>query len=408
MRKTTFEAPSALSLIFNIIRSEGLINRTALVRKTGLSKSTVSLQINKLIEKGLIREVQPEGAENNVRKLQIELVPDAGYVVGVFLGIYKLSITLFNIKMEAIREMYYDLESAIDPAVINPLIIEKIEEILKMEKVATADLWGIGLGFPFPVDFQQGIPETPPNLPLWHQYPLKQIYEEHFSCPVLIDNDVNVMALGEGYSGIAQDEKDFLFVKVGNGIGAGLFLDGRIYRGDKGSAGDIGHIAIDGESRLCHCGNQGCLETIAAAPAIARKGLEVAMTGESPLLSEIYRKNNRVTAQDVGDSAQRGDMYALQIIRESGRNIGSVLAKLVNFMNPRMVIIGGGVAGAGNIFLASIRESILSRSTHLATIDLQVRFAELKEKCGPYGAGRLIIEEIFSSARFSQTINDYL
>ncbi len=408
MRKTVYETPSAESLIFNIIRHEGSANRTDLVDKTGFSKSTISLQINKLIKKGLITEFQPVGAENTVRKLQIKLLPDAGFVVGVFLGIHKLSITLFNLQMEAVRESVFDLISVIEPQFINDLIIEKIELILQQGKINRNSLWGIGLGFPFPVDFQRGIPETPPNLPLWHQFPLKSLYEKHFSCPVLIDNDVNVMALGEGFSGIAQDEKDFLFVKIGNGIGAGLFLDGRIYRGAKGSAGDIGHIAIDGESRLCHCGNIGCLETIAAYPAIAAKGLEAAMTDESPLLAAILKETNKITSKDVGDSAMRGDMFSLRIIQESGRHIGTVLAKLVNFSNPGMVVIGGGVAQSGNIFLASIREAILRRSTHLATIDLQVRYSDLQEKCGPIGAGRLIIEEIFSSSMFSKTINDNL
>ncbi len=408
MRKTVYKTPSAESLVFNIIRNEGSANRTDLVDKTGFSKSTISLQINRLIKKGLITEFQPVGAENTIRKLQIKLLPNTGFVVGVFLGIHRLSITLFNLNMEAVKETVFDLVSVIEPQFINELIIKKIELILQQGKIDRQSLWGIGLGFPFHVDFQQGIPETPPNLPLWHQFPLKSLYEKYFSCPVLIDNDVNVMALGEGFSGIAQDERDFIFVKIGNGIGAGLFLDGRIYRGAKGSAGDIGHIAIGGESRLCHCGNIGCLETIAAAPAIASKGLEAAMTDESPLLAAILKEKNKITAKDVGDSAQRGDMFSLQIIQESGRHIGTVLAKLVNFSNPGMVVIGGGVAQSGNIFLASIREAILRRSTHLATTDLQIRYTELQEKCGPIGAGRLIIEEIFSSSMFSKTIDENL
>jgi len=407
MRKTVYKTPSAESLIFNIIRNENSINRTDLVDKTGFSKSTISLKINKLIKKGLIREIPPEGAENTIRKLQIELVPNAGFVIGVYLGTQKLCIALFNLKMEIVKESSFDLESFVDPQYVNSLILKQIELILRQAKVELHSLWGIGMGFPFPVDFQQGIPEYP-NSPLWHQYPLKTLYEEHFSCPVLIDNDVNIMALGEGFSGIAQDEKDFIFVKIGNGIGAGLFQDGRIYRGVKGCAGDIGHIAIDGESRLCQCGNIGCLEIIAAAPAIASKGLEAAMTDESPLLAAILKEKNKITAKDVGESAQRGDMFSIRIIQESGRQIGTVLAKLVNFSNPGMVVIGGGVSRSGNIFLSSIREAILPRSTHLATIDLQVRFSELQEKCGPIGAGRLIIEEIFSSSMFSQTIDKNL
>ncbi len=404
MRKTNYKSPSADSIIFNIIRNEGSINRTDLAAKTGFAKSTVSLQINKLIESGIIREIKPKESENTVRKLQIEIIPDAGYVIGVFLGVHRLSISFFNLRMDIIKEAAYDLESILDPIFINKFIIEKIDLLISEAEIRKKDLWGIGLGFPFPVDFHLGITETPPNLPLWHQYPIKLIYENHFSCPVLLDNDVNVMALGEAYSGIAQDENDFIYVKVGNGIGCGLFMEGRVYRGAKGSAGDIGHIALDRETKLCHCGNIGCLETIAATPAIAKKGLEVAMTGDSPLLEKKLNENHKVTSKDVGEAAQMGDMFALRIIKESGKNLGSVLAKIVIFANPGMVVIGGGLTNSGNVYLSAIRKEILRRATHIATIDLQIRYTGLQDKCGPIGAGRLSIEDIFSSHNFAKTM----
>ena len=404
MRRILYESPQAESVIYNIVRSEGPINRTDVVSRTGFSKSTVSLQINKLIQRGLIREKPPEGDPAARRKLRLEIIADAGYVAGVFLGIHKLSVSLFNLKMESVSEQAYHIESVIDPEETNHLIIEKLSDTLHAAKIDAARLWGIGMGFPFPVDYARGVPDSPPNLPFWNLFPLKSFYTERFQCPVVIDNDVNVMALGEGYSGAAQEERDFIFVKVGTGIGAALFLDGRVYRGAKGSAGDIGHIGIDGESKLCHCGNIGCLETIAAGPAIAARGLQAAMTGESPLLAEILNMNDRITAEDVGNSALKGDMFSIQIIQDSGRNIGMVLAKIVNFANPGIVVIGGGVAKAGSLFLSGIREAIVRRSTHLAAIDLNVRFSELGDRCGPMGAARLVIEEILSPHHFTRTL----
>ena len=404
MRRMIPESPQAELVIYNIVRSEGPINRTDVVSQTGFSKSTVSLQINKLIQQGLIQEKPPEEDLAARRKLRLEVVSDAGYVAGVFLGIHKLSVSLFNLKMEPVNEQSYYIDSVINPEEINRLIAEKLFDILRLAKIDGDQLWGIGLGFPFPVDYAQGVPDSPPNLPFWNRFPLKSFYTERFQCPVVIDNDVNVMALGEGYSGAAQDERDFIFVKVGTGIGAGLFLDGRVYRGAKGSAGDIGHVGIDGESRLCHCGNAGCLETIAAGPAIAARGLQAAMTEESPPLAAILNTKNRITAEDVGNSALQGDMFSIQIIQDSGRNIGTVLAKIVNFANPGMVVIGGGVAKSGNLFLAAVREAIVRRSTHLATIDLSVRFSELGDRCGPTGAARLVIEEIFSPHQFTRTM----
>lgn len=405
MKKQYYEAPSAAALIFHIIRTDGPLNRTSIVNRTGLSKSTVSLQINKLLDRGLVKEEILPGSEKALRKVRLKLSADAGNVVGVFLGIHKLTIHVFNIAMETLIEGSWDLESVIEPEPTNLFIMEKIEELLGKAGVDSSKLWGIGMGFPFPVDFQKGVSDSPPNIPLWNLYPLRYIYEKRFGCPVLIDNDVNVMALGEGFAGAALEEKNFIFVKVGTGIGAGLVLDGRIYRGAKGCAGDIGHIGIDGENRLCHCGNQGCLEAIAGGPALAARGLEAAMTGESPLLENILKKKGKITSQDVGDCAQRGDMHSIKIIQESGRQIGSVLAKLVNFANPGAVYIGGGVARSGNLFLSAIREAIVKRSPHLATIDLTIRFSELMEKSGPIGAGILIIDELFSFQRFQKTLD---
>ncbi|WP_103680961.1 ROK family transcriptional regulator [Alkalispirochaeta sphaeroplastigenens] len=408
MRSLYYQTPSAVALIFHIIRTEGPINRTDIVTRTGLSKSTVSLQINRLLSRGLIREETPGGAGKAKRKLRLELAADSGCVVGVLLGIHALTINVFNIGMATLVEGAWDMSSVIEPEPTNRFIMEKIEELFLKAGIPREKLWGIGIGFPFPVDFMKGTADSPPNVPLWNQYPLRKVYEDHFGCPVLIDNDVNVMALGEGFSGAAQEEKDFIFVKVGTGIGSGLILDGKIYRGSKGCAGDIGHIGIDGETRLCHCGNQGCLEAIAAAPAIAARGLEAAMTGESPLLEDILQSRSRITSRDVGDCAQRGDMASIRIIQESGRKIGSVLAKLVNFANPGAVYIGGGVANSGNLFLSSIRESIVKRSPHLATIDLSIRFSELMARSGPTGAGILIVDELFSFSRFQETLDHRL
>lgn len=407
MKKIEIERPSAEALIFNLIRTEGPLSRTDIVTRTGFSKSTVSLQVSRFIQRGLVQEEASEFGEGK-KKRPLQVCGGAGYVVGAFLGMHKLSITLFNLTLDPLKEVYYNLDSVIEPETTNNFIMEKISNILDDAKLRYSDLWGIGLGFPFPVDFDQGIPDSPPNLPLWHLYPLCELYEKKFCCPVLIDNDVNVMALGESVAGIAQNTQDFIFLKVGTGIGAGLFLEGRVYRGSKGCAGDIGHIAIDGETKLCHCGNQGCLETITAAPAIARKGLDVALTEESYVLASILKKHGRIVAEDVGNAALRGDMFAIQIMQESGRKIGLVLAKLVNFTNPDMIVIGGGVAQAGNIFLGAVREAILGRSLHLATIDLKIYFSELMEKSGTIGAGSLILERIFSPPLFQETITKNL
>lgn len=392
--------PNTTAQIFNIIRQNGEINRMGITEISGVSKSTISHQINKLLKLGLIEEIS--WADSSQRKLKLKIRGKVGCVAGIFLGTTKLSIVVFSLDMEIVADESYRLESISEPEAANKEIISRLSRLC--EKHNIAQLWGIGIGFPFPVNFREGKPDSPPNVPLWHDYPLKTLYENAFSCPVLIDNDVNVMALGEGYMGCTREEDNFLFIKAGTGIGAGLILDGRIYRGAKGCAGDIGHIAIDGSSRLCHCGNRGCLEAVTGGKALAVKAEEKALSGESPFLAARLKSKIKLDAVDINDGAIAGDLTSIQLIKEAGHAIGEVTAKLVNFFNPSSIIVGGGLAGFGNHFISAIRESVIQRSPHLATYDLNVCISELKDKSGPVGAGTLILDHIFSPSEFPNTI----
>ena len=397
--------PSTTSLVYNIIRKTGGINRMGITNVSGVSKSTISLQISKLMNLGLIEEVVPEVSPGQ-RKLSLRISASRGYVAGVFLGINKLSVIIFNLEMSIIAEKYYEIDDISEPAECNRRIIKYLKELCIESGIDK--LWGIGMGFPFPVNFREGKPDSPPNVPLWHGYPLKELYRKEFGCPVLIDNDVNVMALGEGCKGRTSHQSDFLFIKAGTGIGAGLIIDGRIYRGANGCAGDVGHIAVDGSSVKCHCGNIGCLEAEAGGRALSSKAVRKAVSGESSYLEEKYREKGRLSAVDINNGAVSGDLGCIELIQDAGKAVGDVCAKLVNFYNPSAIVIGGGLSGFGNIFIGAIREAVISRSPHLATFELSVCFSDLKEKAGPVGAGTLILDHIFSSENFAETVKNNL
>ncbi len=375
-----------------------------LTQKSGASKSTISLQIKKLLELGMIEEKIP--SDSSQRKLKLKIKEEIGYVAGVFLGISKLSIIIFSLDMKIKYEKISLFESIANPETCNRQIISLLKSLC--EEKGIKDLWGIGIGFPFPVNFPEGKPDSPPNVPLWDGYPLKNLYEKEFGCPVLVDNDVNVMALGEGYKGCTVNESDFLFIKIGTGIGSGLIVDGKIYRGANGCAGDIGHISVDGNSVDCICGNKGCLEAVAGGRALAAKAQKLAETGESPFLAELSRNVPSLTAAHINEGAMSGDLACIQLIRDTGRLIGEVTAKLVNFFNPSSIVIGGGLSCFGNLFIGAIRETIIRRSPHLATYELGICFSELKDKSGPTGAGALILDHIFSPENFAETVRIHL
>jgi glucokinase-like ROK family protein len=256
---------------------------------------------------------------------------------------------------------------------------------------------GIGVGVPGPVDFTHAVLVAPPLMPDWENFSIRDFFKKTFSAAfVAVDNDVNVMALGEQRYGAGMNIDHFIFVKVGTGIGAGIISNGRIHRGSDGSAGDIGHICVDKQGPICRCGNRGCLEAMTAGPAIVERAMQAARNGTSQILSRMRVSNNgSLRPEDVNAAIREGDEAALEIIRSSGQMIGDVLAGLVNFFNPSHIFIGGGIANFGNHLLVAIRRAVLRRSLPLATSGLDIVFSRLGSDAGVLGAIMLALEYLF-------------
>jgi len=283
------------------------------------------------------------------------------------------------------------------PRVILSRVTGMISRMLLEKGLSPERLSGIGIGVPGPVDFSQGKLVSPPIMPGWDGFPMIHTLQDCFpTAQVVVDNDVNVMALGEVSQGVGKGINNLIFVKIGTGIGAGIVSNGKIYRGTNGCAGDIGHICVQKEGPLCPCGNIGCLEAMAAGPAIGQRGSQAALDGKSAVLMKYYQAaDGKLRAEDVGDAAREGDPAAIEIIRESGQMIGDVLAGLVNFFNPGMIVIGGGVSAIGNLLLSSIRQAVLKRSLPLSTRDLQIVFSAIGPDAGVTGAVILALDKVF-------------
>jgi predicted NBD/HSP70 family sugar kinase len=214
---------------------------------------------------------------------------------------------------------------------------------------------------------------------------------------VWVDNDVNVLALGEWSSGIAVGHDNVVVVKVGTGIGAGIISDGRLHRGAQGAAGDVGHIQVSGaRAVVCRCGNSSCLEALAGGAALARDGELAARRGRSPRLAAALDRAGAVSAEDVAIAASFGDPVALELLQEAGRQVGSMLAGVVNFFNPSLIVIGGGVARSGDALLAAVRETVYRRSLPLATRDLLIQRSSLGALAGVIGAAAMVAGELFA------------
>jgi predicted NBD/HSP70 family sugar kinase len=204
------------------------------------------------------------------------------------------------------------------------------------------------------------------------------------------------MAIGERHGGVAHSVDDFLFVKIGTGIGCGIVVGGEIYRGASGSAGDIGHIRVDDNGPLCHCGKAGCLEAFFGGAALARDALAAARSQRSEELARLLERTGTLTAADVAAAAAAGDPVAVGMVCDGGRRVGQVLAGLVRFFNPGMVVIGGGVTGIGYVLLAEIRSVVHRRTLPLATGNMPIVLSELAGQAGVIGAARLTSDHVFS------------
>jgi glucokinase len=221
-------------------------------------------------------------------------------------------------------------------------------------------------------------------MPGWDNYPIRKHLENLWQLPVSIGNDAELGALGEWAYGAGRGESNLAYIKVGTGVGAGLLLDGQIYRGTTGCAGEIGHITILTNGPLCTCGNHGCLETMAGGEAIARKAREAIEAGRRTQLSTIAAE--KICAVNVAAAAQRGDLVAQQIITDAGKYLGIAIASLVNLFNPGMIVIGGGVSQLGDLLLEPIRKTVAERSLHSAAKVVRITSAVLGRRASCMGA----------------------
>ncbi|MFF2050303.1 ROK family protein [Leifsonia sp. NPDC058194] len=270
-----------------------------------------------------------------------------------------------------------------------------------------AEIWGVTIGVPGPVDFATARPVSPPIMPGWNGFDIRGWFEDRYDAPVWVDNDVNLMAIGEFTHSPVEGAEDLLFVKVGTGIGAGLISSGHVHRGANGGAGDVGHIIVtEAPDVVCRCGQTGCLEAIAGGWALARDAQLEASEGRSLFLAERLTEKGTILPIDVADGARAGDPVCTELVAKSGRWVGENVASMVSFFNPSFVAIGGTIAETGDQFLAAVRQTVYRRSLPLATRNLQIIPASLEHSESLVGAAQLALEQVFEISRLQSWISE--
>jgi predicted NBD/HSP70 family sugar kinase len=379
--------------VLHLIRSGDAITRAALAQETGLARSTVAQRVDALLAAGFIYEAGDTASTGGRRPTRLAFSHKAGVVLVADLGATHSRLAVSDLSGGPQAEMAFEMDIAEGPELILGLVDDRFRKLLREVKRSEADVRGIGIGIPGPVAFESGRPVNPPIMPGWDGFSIPGWFAERYAdIPVLVDNDVNIMALGEHWANW-RDVEHLLYVKVGTGIGCGIVVDRRIHRGSEGAAGDIGHIKVtDREDVVCRCGNVGCLEAIAGGRALA---LQLTAAG--------YEVEG---SRDVVRLVREGNADAVRMVREAGRALGVVLASCVNFFNPRVIVLGGDIGEVHEHLLAGLREVVFQRSLPLATRNLRVVPTALGDRAGVTGAAIMVIEHILAPAAVDRALRE--
>lgn len=310
-------------------------------------------------------------------------------IVGVDLGGTKISAILADASGNIVARDLRDTLAQQGPEEVIRRIIESIKQV-----ATVADIAGIGIGAAGTCEASTGIVASSPHLPGWRNVPLKDIIHQEFGLPTYLDNDANVAALGEYYFGAGVGIDNLIYVTVSTGIGGGVIIDGKIYRGVSGSAGEIGHMTIDVNGPRCACGNIGCWETLASGTALAREAVRRIEAGaQTNILSFAQGDIKEVSAKTIFLAAQQGDRLANDLISRTGYYVGVGLVNLVNIFNPELILIGGGLSQMGQLLLDPALRVVEERAFELPARAVRIEIAGLGADAGVLGAVALFLQE---------------
>jgi predicted NBD/HSP70 family sugar kinase/DNA-binding transcriptional ArsR family regulator len=369
--------------VIRALRDEGQISRAEIARRTGLSRSTVSSLVADLQADGLVVE-RPEpglahGAQGGRPPILLSFDASAGAAVGIDFGHSHLRVAVSDLGSRILAERTQPLDTDHDAQEGLDAAAELVEATLADAGVERSAVIGAGMGLPGPIESGEGVVGTSAILPGWIGMTAEAEMRRRLDIPVMVDNDANLGALAEAAFGAGRDAGDLVYLKASSGIGAGLILNGRLYRGAGGLAGELGHVLVDPNGIVCRCGNRGCLETVA---------------GTGALIDRLRPTHgDDLTVEGLLAAAQAGDAACRRAIHDAGRALGQVVATLMNVLNPELFVVGGHLGRAGDELLAGVRESVARAALPETSRGAQVVAGVLGDRAHVLGALALVVSE---------------
>ena len=369
--------------VIDALRDEGLISRAEIARRTGLSRSTVSSLVSELQADGLVVErsepAAAHGDQGGRPPILLSFDASAGVAVGIDFDHHHVRVAVSDLSSRILveRELQLDTDHAAHEGL--DAAAELVGELLAEAGVDEARVIGAGMCLPGPIHRPTGVVGSTAILPGWVGVAAAEEMHRRLDLPILVDNDANLAALAEAAFGAGRDAKDLVYLMISSGIGAGLVLNGRLYRGAEGLAGELGHVLVDADGPVCRCGNRGCLETVAGTDALA----------------ELLRRSHGdgLDGRAIVRLAREGDLGCRRVIADAGRAIGKAAATLVNVLNPELLIVGGDLSDAGELLLDGVRESLERSALPTAVQAADVVAGSLGDRAEVLGAIALVLSE---------------
>lgn len=363
--------------VIHAMRTLGTTTQATIARETALAPSTVSSIVHEMVTAGVLAMDSSHGGR---RGQLVRFSDNAGFVVGLDVGHRHLTVAVADLNQDIKARQRFDLPRGHSVTEVLDTADSTLATMVQELKISRAKLLAAGLTLPAPVDLEGRVVSAGAILPAWDDTDVRAAASGHLGLPVAVENDANAGAVGEFAQGAGRNVQNMAYIKVSHGVGAGLILNGRLFRGATGSAGELGHMTLDEQGEVCRCGNRGCLETFISSEAV------LALLGTT--------RGPDLTVSDVVDAALAGDVGCARVIGDTGRTLGTTVANLCNIINPELVVVGGELARAGDLLLAPLREIVSRYGVQGCTQDLTITAAELGPEAHLTGALIMALENI--------------
>jgi glucokinase-like ROK family protein len=385
--------------ILDSIREKDSMTKADLSRELNVNITTITGLVNELTQKCKILIESGKAESIGGRKAKkYKINGTFGYILGVDIGGVNTRVILTDLMGNLISELKTKRIEEHNGNEFIQKIIESIDAVIKKSSVSKEKVLGIGIGISGIIDTESGYSLFCPNIKELNDYNIRDVMEKNLKLPVIIDDSARCMAIAEKKYGIAKNNKNFIFITLGKGIGAGIFKDGQIYRGSLGLAGELGHITVSENGPICNCGNRGCLEAIASSTGIVKRAIEGIKEGISTsIISEVNGNLSEISTEIIAKAAEEGDKFAYSLIERTGEYIGIAIATALNLFGSRLVVIGGGVSEIGDIMINSIKRTVKMRALNIISKKVRIIPSELGELGAPLGAAANCTDLIFNN-----------